>query len=103
MIAVEKDLATNRPWRYQPAPAPSGWWQGVTGTERAQAATRQLLEELGWGELDPSVVAGRLSKRAFRDHGLGGMLNIVYSDSPYAALADLYPELRPWQMGKASD
>ena len=85
-----------RPWRF--GPAPPRYWQGVTGSDRAVAATRQLIAELGWGGLAGSDVAQRFNATLLRAHGLAGMLKQVYAMSPYAALHALYNDLHPWQM-----
>ncbi|HMA36918.1 MAG TPA: hypothetical protein VKY74_20860 [Chloroflexia bacterium] len=88
-----------RPWRQ--GRVPNGWWKGLDATEHAQAATRQMIGELGWGGLSADELALRVRTATFRAHGLQGMLKHIYGDSPYAALADLYPQLQPWQMDVA--
>ncbi len=84
-------------WRQERVPY--GYWQGIAGTERARAATQQLLGELGWGGLPAAVLARQVTRRTFAAHGLRGMLDTVYAGSPYAALHELFPTLHPWQMG----
>lgn len=88
------ELPTWEPRNY----APPGHWQGIEGQERARHATRQMLATMGLEGADPAEVAAAVDKRTFIQHGLGGMLRSVYGTSAYAALADLFPELRPWQM-----
>jgi hypothetical protein len=85
------------PWQMRQVPA--GYWQGTAGREWAQAATRWLLEHRGLTALEPDQIAARLTHADFAAAGLGGMLRQVYKGSPYAALAALFPMLRPWQMG----
>ncbi len=67
-----------------------------------RAATRKLLAELGLAQATTDeIAAARLTRRHFEQRGLAAMLNIVYRSVAYNALADLYPDLQPWQMGKA--
>lgn len=79
---------------------PKGHWKGEAGRERARAATRNLIASIGLEDAGPAEVAAVVTKRVFIEHGLGGtVLRSVYGGSAYAALSDLFPELRPWQMG----
>lgn len=79
---------------------PRAYWQGEVGRTRAQAAVRRMLGDLGWGGLSPAEVAARVTAQTFIRYGLSGLLQQVYERSPFIALADLFPELRPWQMAK---
>jgi hypothetical protein len=78
---------------------PMGYWQGAAGCDHARAATRWLLEQQGLLDMEPAAIAGRLDLGVFEQAGLGGMVHIVYGNSPYAALADICAEVQPWQMG----
>lgn len=86
------------PWQMG-SRVPQGFWQGAPGREHAQAATRWLLEQVGLAQEPPPTIAALLDLGTFEQWGLGGMIHIVYGRSPFAALADLFPELVPWQMG----
>ena len=81
---------------------PNNYWQGLAGREHARAATRKLLADLGLAQATTDeIAAANLTRRHFEHHGLTAMVNIVYGGVAYDALVDLYPDLRPWQMGKA--
>lgn len=78
------------------------YWRGTAGREHARAATRKLLAELGLAQATTDeIAAAQLNRRHFEQRGLAAMLNIVYGGVAYNALADLYPDLRPWQMRQA--
>lgn len=78
--------------------APKGYWQSEAGREHAREGTRSLITSLGLNMDDPAAIAAVLDKPAFIEHGLGAPFREVYGSSAYAALSDLFPELRPWQM-----
>lgn len=84
------------PWQMKQTP--NRYWQGEEGREHAQAATRWMTEQLGLAGADPAKIAAWVDQSTFDLMGLRGMLEIVYGDSPYEALSDLYPDLYPWQM-----
>lgn len=94
--ALHDIFPTLQPW--QMGHTPQRYWKGEQGRAHAQAATRWLVEQLGLAGADPQQVAAQLDQAMFDRFGLRGMLEIVYGDSPYAALVDLYPTLLPWQM-----
>ena len=77
---------------------PNRYWQDDEGREHARAATRWLIGQLGLVNAEPAEVAAVVDQSTFDRAGLRGMLEIVYGDSPYAALTELYPGLYPWQM-----
>jgi hypothetical protein len=78
---------------------PHDYWQGETGRAHGRAATRKLLAELGLAQATTDeIAAAQLMRGYFERHGLVAMLRIVYGGVAYNALADLYPDLRPWQM-----
>ena len=57
-----------------------------------------MPRELGWSELPAEDIAQRVTYSTFSAHDLDKMLDIIYGTSPYAALRDLFPELKPWEM-----
>lgn len=77
---------------------PRDFWRGEQGRENARRATRRMLEESGLVNLALEELAREVTQHTFAEHGLSGMLSNVYMSSPYEALRDLYPQLRPWQM-----
>ncbi|MBF6611614.1 MAG: hypothetical protein IVW55_00615 [Chloroflexi bacterium] len=78
---------------------PKGYWQSEVGRGHAREGTRSLITSLGLDVDDPVAIAAVIDKPAFIEHGLGAPFREVYGSSAYAALSDLFPELRPWQMG----
>jgi len=95
--AALRDLfPTLQPWQMKHTP--QRYWQGVEGRERAREATLWMLRRLGLQDADPEDIAAIVDQRTFDQTGLRGMLEIVYRDSPFAALVELYPYLQPWQM-----
>jgi len=83
------------PWEFPHAPA--SYWRGRDGRAHALEATRWLFEtKLGWSKDD---VRARTCRKTFLDHGLAGMLHIVYGGSPWRTVDALYPGLvLPWEM-----
>lgn len=86
-----------RPWLVD-IPAPNRYWVGVEGRWHAREALHWMLTQLGLQKASPLEVAGVIDQALFARMGLGGMLAIAYNNSPYAALSDVFPTLRPWQM-----
>ena len=60
------------------------FWTRETGIK----ATIWMINKLGWNREE---IKKQLNKNTFRDMGLGGMLRIVYNNSPYDAINDAYP------------
>ena len=65
--------------------------------ETAREATIWLIEEkLKWSDDD---IRHRLSKSIFRKNSLGGMLAVLFNDSPYRAIENAYPgKFKPWEL-----
>lgn len=64
---------------------PKGYWTLETGSE----ATIWLLEEkLKWNK---KQICAQISKKTFYNNRFGGMLQIVFHDSPYEAITQSYP------------
>ncbi len=97
--AALSDLFPALPPRKPRTYIPRGHWHGDQGRERAREATRQMLASLGLANAEPADIAAVVDKKAFIEAGLGSPLHSIYGTSAYSALADLFPELRPWQMG----
>ncbi len=62
---------------------------GTPNYELARQATKWLVEEKL--KLDP-FYSGTVQQATFNQHGLGGMLSLVYQGSPKKAVDDAYPE-----------
>lgn len=86
------------PWQMG-TQAPLNCWQGEAGREHARNAMLWLLSELGLEGTSPAEVARTVTQDVFIRYGLHGMLASVYRSSRFAALSDMLPDLRPWQMG----
>ncbi len=70
-------------------------WESPEGPRLAWQAVHWFLEKEG---IHTKELAARVSWMDFRRAGLGGMLQHVYRNSPYAALSDHFPDLLPWDM-----
>ncbi|MEO8285019.1 MAG: hypothetical protein ABI670_01120 [Chloroflexota bacterium] len=64
----------------------------------ARADVWRMIAEMGLAHASPGEVASKVRKRTFREHDVYSTLQHIYNGSPYAALKDIYPDLRPWQM-----
>jgi hypothetical protein len=78
---------------------PREWWQGEVGRERAKEATRSMLRAMDLLDSPAEEVAKAVTQETFVDYGLAGMMGSVYKSSPYAALSDVLPDMRPYFMG----
>ena len=72
---------------------PKYFWNLKTAID----ATRWLIEEkLKWSDDD---IKNKLSKNTFRKNSLGGMLTVLFNDSPYRAIENAYPgKFKPWEL-----
>jgi predicted transposase YbfD/YdcC len=72
---------------------PRGFWK----TETCIEAVKWLIEEkLKWDDED---IMKKLSAKSFRENGLGGMLSVVFKDSPFEAINLAYPgKFKPWEL-----
>lgn len=93
------DVFPELPRREPKTYMPKGYWQSEEGREHARQSTRLVITSLGLDAADPVSIAAVVDKQSFIDRGLATPLRTVYGSSAYAALSDLFPELRPWQMG----
>lgn len=68
--------------------------------ENALVATKWLIEDkLKWNEED---IRKNLSVKTFKDNDLGGMLACSFSNSPYDAINNVYPnKFKPWELKNA--
>ena len=80
-----------KPWEFKRIP--NNFWNLKTARE----ATIWLIEEkLKWSDDD---IRHRLSKSIFRKNSLGGMLAVLFNDSPYRAIENAYPgKFKPWEL-----
>lgn len=79
---------------------PRDYWQGKQGRARARQATLQMLQRMSVNKAPVETIAREVNQQTFAEHGLGGMLSQVYGSSPYLALHDILPDLKPWLMGQ---
>ena len=79
-----------KPWEL-PCVSNSFW-----NLKTAKEATIWLIEEkLKWNDDD---VRRNLSKNTFKENSLGGMLFILFNNSPYFAIENAYPgKFKPWE------
>ena len=80
-----------KPWEL--SGTPKYFWNLKTASD----ATRWLIEEkLKWSDDD---IKHKLSKNTFRKNSLGGMLAVLFNDSPYRAIENAYPgKFKPWEL-----
>ena len=80
-----------KPWEL--SGTPKYFWNLKTASD----ATRWLIEEkLKWSDDD---IKNKLSKNTFRKNSLGGMLAVLFNDSPYRAIENAYPgKFKPWEL-----
>ena len=89
-------LEATYPGRFKPWQLNSvshNYWNEQTARE----ATIWLLEEkLKWSDED---ICMKLNTKTFIDHGLSGMMQIVFNYSPYKALELIYPgRFKAWEL-----
>lgn len=81
------------PWQL----ARPGFWHGSENRTLGPVATRWLVEEVLAAPVDEAPAY--VQAEHFDRHGLGGMLDAIYKNSPAAALEDAYPgRFRPWAL-----
>ena len=74
-----------KPWEFNTAPA--GHWENPQN--RIEAIRWLFDKKLKFNE---DTLKSKLSKRLFKDNGLGGLLACYFKDSPYEAISFAYPE-----------
>ncbi len=78
-----------RPWEFRKSHVPNDYWQGDGALERAAEATRWLAETLVAEGTPPQKVLRRMTTRAFKQHGLGGMLVQIFGGSAKKAVENM--------------
>ena len=80
-----------KPWEF--TQVPNHFWNLKTASE----ATTWLIEEkLKWSDED---VRKKISVSIFKKNLLGGMLTILFNNSPYLAIENAYPgKFKPWEL-----
>ena len=80
-----------KPWEF--TQVPNHFWNLKTASE----ATTWLIEEkLKWSDED---VRKKISASIFKKNLLGGMLTILFNNSPYLAIENAYPgKFKPWEL-----
>jgi len=73
---------------------PNGFWNGEEGYRNAQDAVRWIAQKYDFKGGKQRISIGY---NHFIRHGLGGMLNIHFNDSPMLALKSVFPEIDAWQ------
>lgn len=75
---------------------PKNYWNNSNAIEDAKICTRHLIEDIL--KLDDDSLKEKLNTKLFKDHKLGGMLDIVFKGSPYKAINSIYPgKFFPWE------
>ena len=84
-----------KPWELPSVP------KKIWNMETAKEATIWLIEEkLKWSDED---VRRNLSQNTFKENSLGGMLTILFNNSPYLAIENAYPgKFKPWEVARVS-
>ena len=79
-----------KPWQLKSVP------QRCWDKESAKEATKWLIEEiLKWNDEDIKI---KLCSKIFHKNGLGGMLQLLFNNSPYDAIENCYPgRFKPWE------
>ena len=73
------------------------YWENI---ENGVEATRWLFEEKL--NLSHEEIKKDISKKIFKDNGLGGMLKYCFNNSPYQAINTAYPgKFKPWEFNCA--
>lgn len=83
---------TNRfkPWEFK---CPNSYWQGDKGRNHAIESTKWLIEEKLKIPLEEVPKMSKdTAKDKFKEHGLGGMLYILFNMNPYKAFINAYPK-----------
>ena len=80
-----------KPWEFKQVP--NNFWNLKTASD----ATIWLIEEkLKWSDDD---IKQKLSANTFIQNSLGGMLTILFNNSPYLAIENAYPgKFKPWEL-----
>lgn len=83
-----------KPWEF--STVPHNYWN----EETAKESIIWLLEEkLKWTDED---IRKNLSRKIFRENGLGGMFSMFFNNSTYAAINCVYPDrFKPWELKQA--
>ncbi len=78
---------------------PNYFWSDFYGLEHAKYVVRYLIEEkLKWSD---EQVKKKLSHNTFKRNKLGGMIAIIFSSSPFAAIDNAYPEkYKEWELSR---
>ncbi len=66
-----------------------------TKEESIIAMKKLFNEELKW---DEDTVKRKITSKIFKEYGLGSMLRILYNQSPYNAIKEVYPNVKPWEL-----
>ena len=84
-----------KPWELPSVP------KKIWNVETAKEATIWLIEEkLKWSDED---IKEKLSANTFIKNSLGGMLTILFNNSPYLAIENAYPgKFKPWEVARVS-
>ena len=84
-----------KPWELPSVP------KKIWNVETAKEATIWLIEEkLKWSDED---IKEKLSANTFIKNSFGGMLTILFNNSPYLAIENAYPgKFKPWEVARVS-
>lgn len=79
-----------KPWELPRVP--QDFWNKENSIE---AISWLFNEKLQW---DKEEIKEKVTKQTFKENGLLGMLKLVYNCSPYHAIIELYPDIKPWEL-----
>lgn len=74
---------------------PNKYWNKETSID---AINWLIYEKLHWTETD---TRNKLDRNIFKKYNLMGMLDAVYNGSPFNAITELYPNIKPWELRNA--
>ena len=84
------------PWKFKKKP--NGFWRGKYGYERAKDAMKWFCSKNGINSVED---CSGVDTSSFISEGLGGLLEFHFNSSPYLALKSVFPNLKPWKIGRA--
>lgn len=76
---------------------PRGFWQRPEAEQNAIECVRFLIEDIK--EIKEENICDVVNAKFFKQNKLGGMLMIVFKDSPFSVINSVYPnKFKPWNI-----
>jgi hypothetical protein len=73
---------------------PMRFWIGVDGINNAKIITKYFIDNiLTVNVSDKNDILNKISIENFRKYKLGSMLQLIYTNSPFKAFSDVYPNI----------